>query len=330
MLNTLVNFKQLQNQTEQIQQQARGQAIQGVSTFMNLARNTADPTQLTQLVNRFSQLGVGTTDELLGILNHVTPTEDALKSYYATLGGQVEAGHTPEGTTDASKRTAGEALSSVTSGMNQGQAAASGFLSSVFAGANPNTPGLAEGLASRTATGMTPGERAVDTAQAGLPAAELAQQGGIKGGTRMTAAQDAGNQLGFAQLRANVRSDEVRNAQRDVELGISKEQVDAAMKKATAQGLDPQKVTNLLEAKKGVLGLIQSRKNANPSKQELLGYIGTLNGLNAALTALGLPNEGQLEYNPDILLEPGFFDRKFKTPVTSTPVNVVPPGTGRR
>lgn len=329
MLNTLVNIKQLENQTEQIRQQGRAQAVNGMNTFMTLARQTADPTQLTQLVNRFSQLGVGTTDELLSILNHVTPTEDAIKSYYAQQGGMAAAGNPTNSDTEASKTAGAEALSSTVGGQNVGQQAASGFLASVFKNINPNNPDLATGLASRTATGMTPGDLAIDLATANLPGPELTQAAGVKSGTKMSAAQDAGNQLGWATLRANARNDEVRNAQNMVALGISKEQADAAMKKAEKNGLNPGDIVNIVEAKTKLMNLIKDKKNSNPSKQEMLGWIGNLNAINAAMSAYGLPNEGQISYNPDMLLQPGFFD-SFLNRNTSVPQNVAPPGTGRK
>lgn len=329
MLNTLINYKQVQNQTQQIAQAGAAQAVQGVSTFMDLARHTADPATLTALVDRFAQLGVGNRQQLMGILQHVTPTSDATKDYLTKLGVDIKGGKRPEGTTDELASTAGEAANVNTTGMNAGQLGASGFLASVFQHANPNDPELAAGLASRTATGMTPGDMAVDAAQAALPASELTQQGGIKGGSRMTAAQDASNQLGWANLRANARSDEVRNAQNMVALGISKEQADAAMKKAEKNGVSPEAVVNLVEAKTKLMNLIRDKKTMNPSKQEVLGWIGNLNAINAAMSAYGLPNEGQVAFDPNMLTQPGFFD-SFLSRNTSVPQNVAPPGTGRR
>jgi hypothetical protein len=310
-IGTFVQLKQVQNQTEQLQQQARNQAVSGMSTFMEIAKNTADPGELTALVDRFSQLGVGTPEQLGSILQHVTPTVEATKGYLSKLGVDVAAG-TATGRSPDEARLAGETASAQNTGMNEGQRATSGFLADIFK--KVDTHGavgeqLAQGLAARTAYGLTPGDMAVDQATTKLPANEVQQGSGVKLGTRMGAAQDAGNQLGWANNRLGVGNLELGNRQLAVtsayQMGTL--EVEAARAAAAAKGHDPQLVDNLLGSKNNILKLIQS--TTNPSKQLATGYIGALNGINAQLAALGVPTEGQIAYDPESLVQPGVWNK---------------------
>jgi hypothetical protein len=336
-IQSFVNLKNVQNQTQQIAQQAQAQAVNGMTTFMELARHTADPGQLTQLVDRFAQLGVGTPDQLGGILQHVTPTAEATRDYLVKIGVDENAG-VNTGSTDATKRQAGEAASVATTGMNQGAAAGSSFLHDIFS--KVDTHGevgrvLAQGLASRTATGQTAEQlqQGQDFLNLGQP--ERTQAAGVAAGTRQSAAQDAGNQLGWANNRLGYASLASNAAYQTGTL-----EVENAKARAAAQGHDPQVITNLITAKNTLMGELQKAKN--PSKQAVMGFIGGLNSINAMMSAYGLPNEGQMNYDPEALVKPGAWDQFMAGPQfmagngapaaapTSRPTNVRPAGAGRR
>jgi hypothetical protein len=335
MLNTMMGLKQLQNQNIQIAQQGAAQATQGIDTFMKLAQHTANPTELTALVERFSQLGIGSPEQLTSLLQHVTPTQEATRDYMTRMGIDIAAGNKPEGTTAATSDLASEAASVGVTGMNAGQRAGSTFLSDVFSRADRTDPRLAAGLASRTATGMTPGDMSLDALFGQLPAPEQSQAAGVKAGTRLSASADASNQLGWAGLRQNERQ---MIGQQGYQMGQL--EVDAAKAKAAAAGKDPQVIVNLIDAKQKLLATLQNKKNANPTQQEILSFIGGFNAINLMMSQYGLPNEGQLEYNADTLLQPGALDRFLSGPqfmpgrqppkATSQPTNVQPSGAGRR
>jgi hypothetical protein len=334
-IQSFVGLKNVQNQTQAIAQNAQAQAISGVSTFMELARHTADPGQLTQLVDRFAQLGVASPDQLGGILQHITPTAEATRDYLVKIGVDENAGINT-GSTAATKKQAGEAASVATTNMNQGQAASSGFLNDIFS--KIDTHGqvgrtLAQGLATRTAAGQTREQFQQGSDFLGLSQTERTQSAGAAAGTRLTAAQDAANQLGWAGNRLGNATLASTSAYQ-----IGSLEVESAKANAAAKGHDPQIITNLITAKNQILQ--ELGKTKNPSKQALQGFIGGLNSINAMMNAYGLPNEGQIDYNPDELVQPGAMDRFLQQPSFmsgaapaprgSTPQNTSPAGTGRR
>lgn len=328
-LNTFLNLKQVQNQTEQIVQKSRSDAITGMSTFMQLAQHTADPTQLTGLVSRFAELGVGTQAELSGILAHVTPTQEALKSYMTTRGIVAADGNTMGTPTKEGDTLARETASTNLTGMNRGQVGASDLLSGLFP--RVDTAGqagdaLATHLGARTAAGMTPFQMVEDAAGRALPSDEILQAAGIRGGTRMSAAQDAGARQGIGELNERRRVDTF-NA--NYQIGML--DIDAARARATAMGRDPQIITNLIDAKNKLLSTVTDAQNKNPTRSAVLGFIGGLNAINSQMQALGLPNEGQIDYKPEDLVNPSFLSRLTdRRPVVVNPGNRQPAGSGRK
>lgn len=334
-IQTFLQLKQVQNQTEQIANNAKAQTIGAMSTFMDLARQTADPGQLTALVDRFSQLGVGTPEQLGSILQHVTPTKEATAGYLSKLGVDIAAGRA-QGATEAESNLATETAGVQNTGMNKGQTAGSNFLADVFS--KVDTHGevgrqLAAGLASRTAAGLTPQQMQQEQDAMALPQAERTQAAGVAARTRLSApdaAQQqlgllsnslgwAGNRLGYAQLAS-------QSAYQTASLAVENAKAQAA-----ARGHDPQVIDNLLSAKNGAMKNLQDALAKHPSKGQLISLIGGVNAINAMLSGYGLPNEGQLEYDPDKLLTPGYITRFFdRQPINVQPTNMQPAGTGRR
>jgi hypothetical protein len=329
-LNTFINLKQIQLQTEQVAQTAKTQAVSGVDTFMRLAQHTANPMELTSLVDRFSQLGVASREQLSGILQHVVPTAEAQKEYDVWRGRQMQDSGATDPTVSAATRTrTTEAANVNATGMNSGQLSNSKFISDVLSTA-PTGGDLPGAMATRLAAGMSPGEMAVDQAVTQLPANELQQAGGAKVGTRMTAAQDANNQSTWATIRMQDRNNTAESAYHMGSL-----EVEAAKARAAAAGHDPQTIDHLITAKTSLMATLKDAKNKNPSAQELMSFIGGLNAINAQMSAYGIPNEGQIDYKPEMLTQPGFLtslnnflNRNVKN--TSTPVGSQPAGTGRK
>lgn len=328
-LQTFLNLKQVQNQTEQVAQQARQHAIGGMTTFMELAKHTADPAQLTGLVQRFSELGVASPEQLTSVLQHVTPTLDAQQAAQTKLGTDIAAGHTPEGTTPAAASLATDTANTQLVGQNAGQRGASQFLSEIFKKV-PTTGAQADqfalGLGAQTAAHMTPLQMVQDAAGRALPPEEILQQAGVAGGTRMTAAQDANNQAAWAGIRSQDRQITANSAYQMGSL-----EVDAAKARASSMGHDPQIISNLISAKSQLMSTFKDAKTKNPTPSEAMGYIGALNAINAQMAQYGLPNEGQIEYDPSLLVRPGAFSRLFdRRPIVSAPQNKQTAGAGRK
>lgn len=332
-LQTFMGLKQIQNQTEQVAQTARSQAVSGLDTFMKMAQHTANPMEQTALVDRFSQLGVASREQLMGVLQHITPTAEAMKEYDIWRGRQLEdapAGAPPDPTvTPAGRTRMTEAANANSTGQNAGQLGSSQFLRDMFSLAPRSSDNAAE-MASRLTGGMSTGETAIDRAMTALPGSEVTQAAGVKAGTRMSAAQDANVQLGFGQLRSQDRRNTAESA---YQMGTL--EVEAAKAKAAALGHDPQMVDHLISAKTSLMATLKDAKNKNPSAQELMAFIGGLNAINQQMTQLGIANEGQIDYKPEMLTQPGLYQSILNrlnsgTKLTSTPPGTAPAGAGRR
>lgn len=328
-IQTFLQLKQVQNQTEQIAQQARFQTVNEMNTFMELAKQTADPGQLTALVDRFAQLGVGTPEQLGSILQHVTPTVEATKGYLSKLGVDISSGRVT-GTPAAEANLASETASVQNTGMNKGQAAGSSFLADIFS--KVDTHGeigrqLAEGLASRTATGMTPEQMQQGQDFLNLPQNERTQAAGVAAQTRLSAPQSAQNQLGWAGNRLGYAQLASQSAYQMGELAVENAKAQAA-----AKGHDPQIIDNLISAKNGAQKTLQEAAKQNAPKANIISIIGQLNSINAMLSAYGIPNEGQIPYDPEKLTNNGLFQiiKNWGQPVNVQPVNMQPAGAGRR
>lgn len=307
-INTFINMAQLQNQQEQVDIQKKSQAVQGVNTFMTLARQTADPALLTGLVDRFSSLGVAPKEELLSILQNVTPTQEALKAYSTRQGMLDAAGHPVDSNTDASRNLNKEAANTELTGMSSGQMAASTFLDKMFAKI-PTTGATADqmamGLGSKTTAGVTPGQLVLDHALSMLPQGTLAQGSRIGLGTEMSAPQAASNQraienneLGWANARIQDRQVTQYGALQ--EAGF---QVDLTKAGLAAGARDQTHIPNLLATKEQLVSKLTDSKSPPPPAL-VTSYIGALNAINQQLTQSGIANEGQIEYSPEMMTNP--------------------------
>lgn len=309
-LQTFLNLKQVQNQTEQIAQRAKTDAISGMTTFMELAKHTADPGARQALVQRFADLGVASSDQLTSIQYHVAPTQEAQKDQQTQLG---IANNTPE---DAA-RLAQETANATMAGQNAGQLSSSAFLKSVYTRVGDIAKNhqdfmdkLAVGLGTRTAAGQDAGAFMASAARAALPAPELTQGAGVANETRMSAAQAANNtiaqgglKLGAAQLTETARANTMDAIYKKGMLAVDQAKVDLM----GGKGQNAEMISRLLDNKSGILKSIAASKDLKGSVA--VGFLGALNGVNAQLEAAGQPTEGQYDYNPQELLGTGVFSR---------------------
>jgi hypothetical protein len=322
-IGTFLNMAQLQNQQEQTENARKSQAVQGVNTFMTIARQTADPALLTGLVDRFAALGVAPKDELLSILQHVTPTQEALKAYSTRQGMLEKAGHPTDSDTSASSELNRETANTELTGMNEGQMSASAFLSDLFS--KTQTGGrqgdmLAASLASRTAGNVTPGQLVLDHAMSLLPQNEIEQGAGIGLGTRMSAPQDATNQLGWANLREENRKNTQYGAL--TEAGFHADLTKAGMA-ALKGGLDH--IPGLLQTKEQFIKQLTDAKGS-PTPALVMSIIGGLNSVNQQLTAAGIANEGQIQYKPEMLTDPTWLESIRRGMAGSSNIQFAPVG----
>lgn len=309
-INTFINMAQLQNQQEQTENARKSQAVQGVNTFMTLARQTADPAMLTGLVDRFSTLGVAPKEELLSILHNVTPTQEALKAYSTKQGMLDAAGHPTDSNTDASRNTNREAMNTELTGHDQSQLAASDFLTKMFAKVpttGPQADMMAAGLGSQATAHTTPGQLVLDHAMSLLSPGTLAQGSRIGLGTELSAPQAASNQrakdaneLGWANARIQDRQVTQYGALQ--EAGFA---TDLAKTGMTSGARDQSHIPNLLATKEQLVSKLTDSKSPPPPAL-VTSYIGALNAINQQLTASGIANEGQIEYSPEMMTNPSW------------------------
>ena len=326
-LQTFLNLKQVQNQTEQIAQRAKTDVVSGLTTFMDLAKHTADPGARQALVQRFSSLGVASPEQLSAIQYHVAPSMDAQKETMMQAGVDKM---TPEN----ADRLAGETANIAFTGHDAGQLASSSFLKSVFEKTGDITKNhqdfmdkLAIGLGTRTAAGQDAGAFTLAAATAALPTGTVTRQANIAGGTDMSDSARAADQvargglaLGGAQLTETARNNSLDAMYKNGMLAV--EQSRAAM---SGMGAGREQVAKILESKVQVLSALTAAKQKDPTGSTIQGFIGALNGINQQLEALGVRQEGTLDYNVDELLKPGFFSRNTSKGPTNAANRQPPP-----
>jgi hypothetical protein len=336
-IGTFMQMAQVQNQQEQIENQRKAQAVQGVNTFMTIARQTADPALLTGLVDRFSALGVAPKEELLSILQHVTPTQEALQAYGTRQGMLQAAGVPTDSSTAESKQLNRETANTQLTGQNAGTLAASGYVSNAMSKAptsGPEFDKMVAALASKTTAGLSPGQLVLDHALSMLPGNEIEQAAGVQAGTRLSAPQAASNELGWANMRQQGRQITQAGA-----LGEAGMVTDLAGRRisAAASGAGNDHTAQLLATKEQLVTKLTDSKSP-PQPGLVISYIGALNAINQQLTAAGIANEGQVQYSPEMLTEPGWiqaFKRRLAGQTNLTvkpvaPITMQPRPTGRK
>lgn len=294
-IQTMIGMRDLQLRREVAQNNKRAQEAQttlaGVAQFLQLAQASPDPISQSVLSQVFADRGVAPKGVLDAMLAGIVPSETTIRAGAAQEGIKAEKSGTP---TNARQR---EAASVVSTGMNTGNMQASQFLTQVVKDATP----LGDAYRSRLAAGMGQGDVALQASLAGLPAEQQAQRAMIAAGTSMSAPQDASNQLGWANLRQGERQLMSTSALQELELGIRSR---ASAGGAGGGNFNPDE---LLATKQRLLNQIQAnRQSLNAAV--LQSYIGSINAINQQLSNAGIANEGQIPYDPKILVSPGMFE----------------------
>lgn len=307
-IQTYQGLAKLQQDRDQIEDARESAKVAGLNTFMTLARQTAEPGQLLALVDRFAQLGVGSHEQLTSILQNVTPTQEAITSMMTQRGINVQEA---AGTGD---RLASETANTQLTGQNQGQTSTSQVVAGLMDRFKlpPGPMGDAYiAAAGARAIGATPGQLVLDHALSKLGMPELQQGAAVGLGTRLSAGQTeqsaqakAGLEYNWAGLRETSRHNRVGEALSEVELGISAQN---AKTKANMTGIpDASNIASMIASKAGILKDLQNTKETPPPAL-VMNYIGALNTINAQLSAAGVPNEGQIDYTPDAVVDPSMW-----------------------
>ncbi len=293
-IQTFMGLKQLQNQTQQVAEEARRGTMSGVNTFLQLARQTAHPGELAALADRFAELGVASRDQLTQLLTHVTPTGEALQAAQTQFGIGIAEGDTSG--TSAARSLAQDTASNTLTGQSRAQRAIGDRQQVALGGEDLNTPFskfLNQAFLSNQLAGMSPGKATIDALIPGLPAPVLEQAARIQTQTSMSAqdnaqmqAQQANNKLGYAQLAAQSA---YQMGSLEVEMVGRKAQAMAAAAKAS--GLEPQDFVQLITAKTQLIKAARDAQNKNPTPVEADAIVGGLNAINQRMKAAGLPYE---------------------------------------
>ncbi len=346
LINTFVQFGQYKLQKQQLADQERKQQLDAVNLFMTMARQTAEPTELGALVQGFTNAGYGNPDQWTQLLTHVTPSTETLQAGQTQRGIRVTEG-TPSGKGAQADNLARQTANQTLTGRDAGQLATGDFIASALGAAGAPSQTLADATAARLGAGMTPGDLVLDHVKAmmGLPKQQQAVD--IATGLAPNAAQTMQNkttlrgqdlqhsealqslQHAWATLNEskvhNRASEAVQFKGLDLEAIRNDNELKAALTRAGASGADAGHIVNLIQAKAQLIRNLTD-KNAKQEPATIIGAIGALNSINQQLDAAGIANEGQIPYNPDAMVDPGFFEKFFgKTPV----INISPRIPGR-
>lgn len=281
---------------------------QQLLSFVNLARNTTDPKLQEGLVNTFEQLGVAPRAALQQLLQYSSPTAEVVQGQALQAGLDTVRGTPLEGTLNR------ETAFSMLTGRGSGSALQDQFLGSLFQGAgtamnSDQQAALTQGLLTRTATGMDPGAFAMSRTLAAQPSATLMAGTEIGLGTRMSAAQAAGQELavrqqGFSEQmgRANIGLEQGRLGLGYANLALNREQFGlaqrqfdfesafrtaaAAAEAARARTLPPSAAPDLLSTQRQLMEDLQKNAN-NMSGPQITQYLTAIDNTGLALQSAG-------------------------------------------
>jgi hypothetical protein len=331
LVNTFVNFGQYQLQKRQVADQEKNAQIAAINSFMNMAKQTADPTQLTALVQQFSSLGVASPEQLTSILQNITPSTEVQQAGQTQRGIRVAEGQ-PSGKGAEADQLARQAANQTLTGRDAGQLATADFLAKSLAAAGPPSADLAAATAARLGPGMTPSQLVFDHLRAMMNPSQQQQMINIEGGLAPNAAQTMQNQtqvrgqnlqhdealqnlnLNWGQLNESNRHNRAGEAATISGLELQGQQIDNEFKAAIARANSSgdEHLPQLLQIKEQVQKQL-SDKNAKLTPTLIISAIGILNSVNQQLQAMGKANEGQLPYNPDVMVDPGWWANYFNT-----------------
>lgn len=319
---TFLQNKEAQNR--ELDQRETQQQLQAMQTLSTLFQNAPDAEAMKPFIEAIGPRTGVDTNALLNLAANIAPSEAAIR------GGAAKEGRRSQTATQQAGQNA-EAASAVTTGMNQGAAAMSGFWSQALGGMPGEQLAALSGPAvTRQLTGMDPGSLAFSTAQASMAPEELVRAARIAANLQLSPAQEtsfslersgqalqargqditaqgqqlqyqasmAGNRLGWAQL-----------AQQG-ELGMLGLQIEQARLGAAqggkGSGLTMGDIPEIIGTQRQMMADIQ--KATSPvERQQLQAGINTLNQL---LNSMGVPTPNiaaadQSSFGPGSFLRPG-------------------------
>lgn len=280
LVQTIVSLRQLQLQQAAQDLARRQQQASGITSFQNVAQNTADPSQLSSLLPQFSQTyGVG-QDVLGGILAGTPPSQAATRSR-AVESGAKQLG----GSQDVAAATA------ELSGLTPGAAARDRLMASIFGGTGDYYSGLPaesqrgfqEGVLQQVTTGQDIGSAAMSSAAADFmkraPQATKDRIVEIGRGLAPSAPEAVQQQLGWANYRLSQRTNEMQLALEELRVRGSLTQAQSQLDKGAFQ-----EVNDLIDKRSELLQKMSST-SATMTDYGVQAYVDQFNAYNQQLRA---------------------------------------------
>ena len=319
---TFLQNKEAQNR--ELDQREAAQQLNAMQTLSTLFQNAPNAEAMKPFIEAIGPRTGVDTNALLNLAANIAPSEAAIR------GGAAKEGRRSQTPTQQAGQNA-EAASAVTTGMNQGVAAMSGFWSQALGGMpGEQLAALGGPAVMRQLTGMDPGSLAMSLAQASMAPEELGQAARIAANLRLSPAQEtsfalersgqaiqmrgqdisergqnlqyqatmAGNRLGWAQL---AQQGELGH------LNLQLEQARMGMAQGgKGTGLTMGDIPEIISTQRQMLADVQ--KVTSPvERQQLQAGINTLNQL---LNSMGVPTPNlsaadQSAFGPSSLFRPG-------------------------
>lgn len=217
MLQTIIGLRNLQLQEAAQELQRRQQQIGAIGQFQGLAQNTSDPSQLSSIIPRYSDV-TGVDPSILGTIAKNTPPTTATTKSTAVASGARQLG----GSMDV------PAATQELGGMTPGAAARDKLVAGLFGGTSDYYQGLSpeqrqgfhQGVLQATATGQDVGSAAMSTATADFmqraPKETRDEIIRIGKGLAPSASEQSQLQLGYARYRLDQRNIESSLAFEDI------------------------------------------------------------------------------------------------------------------
>lgn len=280
MVQTIVSLRQLQLQQAAQELARHQQQASGITSFQNIAQNTADPSSLSALLPQFSQTyGVG--QDVLGGILAGTPPAGATTRSAALASGAKQLG----GSQDVAAAT------TELTGMTPGQAARDKLMGSIFGGTGDyysslpaeSQKGFQEGVLQQLTTGQDVGSAAMSSATADFmqraPKPIRDQIVEIGHGLAPSAPEAVQQQLGWANYRLQQRTSEMQLAQEELRIRGSLAQAQASLDKGAFQ-----EVNNLIDKRSELLQKMSST-SATMTDYGVQAYVDQFNAYNQQLRA---------------------------------------------
>lgn len=282
MLSQVRNMQdQLVVQQQQVANQHRQQTIVGFGEYLNLLRQSPDPTVHDELEQAYSELGFD-RNALKTLREHAVPGQGILRAGAARAGRDAAAG-IGEPVTPELAAINRAAFTAEASGLDPGALASSNYIADNLGRSNlteAEKQRLANATAIRVGSGQDVGAYTQGQTYAGMSPETRTQMEMIRGGVATSAEHNQQMELQWARLRQDERFETGRQALQEVGLGLDAQRISQAVK----DGSNP---FPLLEQLTTVLGHVSDTK-VPKSAAEIEGFTNVANALVAQLTDQGV------------------------------------------